>query len=64
MDDVYTDQLTNLQMQTALNTSPTLLANFRQERASLEIKTENLGERFEIHRILVFKKPVASGHPG
>ena len=60
-DDIYNQPLTNLLMSSTLATSPSLLANFKQEKVSLEIKTTEISERFEIRRILIYSKPVGTG---
>lgn len=43
---------------------PFRLANFTQQRAQLEIKTTVINETFEISKIIIFVKPVASSLPG
>ena len=42
----------------------TKLVNFKKERAQLEFKTTEIDEVFDISRILIFTKPVASSYPG
>ena len=43
---------------------PVRLANFTQQRASLEGKTTEIDEVFEISKIIVFAKQVATSYPG
>lgn len=42
---------------------PTRLANFTQQRAQLKIGTNQIDEVFEISKIVIFVKPVASSYP-
>jgi len=40
------------------------LANFTQQRAKLQISTANINETFNINKIIIFTRPVASSLPG
>lgn len=44
--------------------SPTRLVNFVEQRASFEIKTTNIGEKFRINRIVIFTKELYKSYPG
>lgn len=50
-------------MVTATNREPFVLANFKEQRAQLEITTDAIGETFTISKIIVFFKPVETGYP-
>ena len=63
LDDVYSQALTNITLQSVTNIQPTLLANFSQERALVELKTTEFDEHFRIRRIVVYVKEIASSHP-
>lgn len=62
LSDIYEQDLVPLVM-TTTNRQPTQLANFSQERALLRIETTEMNEYFEISKIMVFCKPVATGYP-
>jgi hypothetical protein len=53
-----------LVMASPTDIEPTRLANFTQQRASLEGKTTQINEVFEISKIVVFSKQVATSYPG
>jgi hypothetical protein len=44
--------------------SRTRIVNFMEQRASFEIKTTQLGEKFRINRLVIFTKPVYKSLPG
>lgn len=45
-------------MQASTKIQPTLLMNSREHRVSLEIKTTEINEWFNIGRIIIFSKPL------
>jgi len=63
MQDVQEQQLADLPMSLRTDTSPTRLANFTNQRASLEIQTTSINDYFRINRIIIFSRPVASEYP-
>lgn len=63
LSDIYEQDLVPYAM-TTTNRQPTQLSNFNQERALLKIETTEINEYFEISKIMVFCKPVATGYPG
>jgi hypothetical protein len=50
-------------MQAATNKEPVVLSNFTDQRVQLELKTTELNEVFNISKIVIFAKPVATGYP-
>ena len=64
LDDVKSKTLVPLVMQTANRIIPTRLVNFTEQRASFELKTTEIGERFRINRIIIFTKEVFTSYPG
>jgi len=42
----------------------TRLVNFVEQRASFEIKTTLIGEKFRINRIIIFSKELYKSYPG
>jgi hypothetical protein len=63
LDSVENFQLAPITLSVATNIEPTQLSNFTQQRAMLEIRTLNLGEKFQISKVVVFSKPVANSFP-
>jgi hypothetical protein len=64
LDDVKSKTLVPLVMQTNNRIIPTRLVNFMEQRASFELKTSGMGERFKINRIVIFMKEVYTSYPG
>ena len=64
LDNVQTQDLVPLPMQTATRFEPTRLANFQSQRTRLIGKVTELNEHFTITRIIIFAKPVAVEYPG
>lgn len=64
LDEVRESVLVPLIMAASTDIEPTRLSNFNQQRAQLEIKTTVIDETFEISRIVIFSKPVATSYPG
>lgn len=50
-------------MQATTNREPVVIANFREQRVQLELRTVNIDETFNIKRIILFAKPTATGYP-
>ena len=63
LDDVETQDLTDVTMAATTERYPTLLANFIQQRIRYRLETTGLNEVFLIRQIIIFNKPVASGYP-
>jgi len=63
LDDVRTQTLPTLTMAAATNIQPTILANFTEQRAALELSTTAINEFFRVNRIIVYMKTVATGYP-
>ena len=63
-DDVQTENLVPISMAVSTRIEPTRLANFQSQRIRLIGQTTEIDERFDIHRILIFAKPVATEYPG
>lgn len=64
LDDIRSTTLTPLVMSSATNIQPTVLANFIEQRASLEFKTTSIDEIFRINRILIYQKELFTSYPG
>jgi hypothetical protein len=62
-DNVQTENLTPLPMAASTRIEPTRLANFQSQRIRLIGQTTEIDEVFDIHRILIFAKPVATEYP-
>lgn len=63
LEDEYSQVLKNQTLSLTTSRSPTLLANFIQERAYLLLKVSTINHKFEISNITVGVKPVATGYP-
>lgn len=63
LDDVRSNTLANFAMTSATDVEPTVLANFTQQRAYLEVKVTQISEWFNISKITIFVKPVATSYP-
>jgi len=63
LDEVKSNILATIPMQAVTDIEPTRLANFTQQRASLEVKTTARNEVFNISKIIIFVKPVSSSYP-
>lgn len=64
LDDLHSKLLTPLQMAPKNRFSPTRLVNFVEQRATFEIKTIGIGEKFRINRIVIFSKELYKSYPG
>lgn len=63
VDAVKEKDFVPLVMQVVTDRNQTKLINFKQETAQLEIKTTEIDEYFEIDKIMIFVKPIASSYP-
>lgn len=63
LDDQRYEELADIQMSERTNIIPTTLANFVEQRCSLEIKTLNINDYFRINRIIIYSKFFASEYP-
>jgi hypothetical protein len=64
LDDVNTLALANTVMAATTNIEPTTLTNFIDQRGCLEGTTTLINETFNISKIVIFIRPIASGYPG
>ena len=64
LDDVRSKTLVPFTMATTTRIIPTRLVNFMEQRASFELKTTEIDERFRINRIVIFTKEVFTSYPG
>lgn len=64
MQDVTYQQLAEIQMADTTNIQPRVLANFKEQRAKLEIGTTSINDFFRINRIIIYTKFFASEFPG
>ena len=64
LQDVYSENLTDLVMDETPGEVPTRLANFKQQRIALEFSINDINDYFIIDQIVLFLKPVATGYPG
>jgi hypothetical protein len=62
-DDVNTVTLPTITMTAATNKQPTILANMNEQQACLKGETTDINETFEISKMTVFIRPVATGYP-
>lgn len=63
LNQIQTQNLVPLAMQTLTRIEPTRLANFQSQRIRLELTTTEINETFRINRIIIFAKPVAVEYP-
>lgn len=64
LDDVRSKTLVPFTMQALTRIIPTRLVNFMEQRASFELKTTEIDDRFRINRIVIFTKEVFTSYPG
>lgn len=64
LDDVKSKTLVPFTLQATNRIIPTRIVNFMEQRASFEIKTTSIDERFRINRIVIYSKSVFSSYPG
>lgn len=58
-----TSTLPSITLESATNRMPTVLANYIDQYGQLEGFTTEIDEEFEISKIIIFVKPVATGYP-
>lgn len=63
LNEVRSDALAALTMSGATDTEPVLIANFTQQRAYLDVRTTAIDEVFNVSKIVIFVKQVATGYP-
>ena len=63
LNNSHNAQLTSIPMQATTNREPVVLSNFTDQRVQLELKTTVLNEVFNISKIVIFTKSVATGYP-
>ena len=63
LDEVQSNVLAPITLQSSNNVEPNRLSNFTQQRAKLMIQTTNMNETFQISKIIIFIKPVAKSWP-
>lgn len=64
LDELHSKLLVPLTMAPRNRFSPTRLVNFVEQRATFELKTTGLGEKFRINRIVIFTKELYKSYPG
>lgn len=64
MDNARSKQLVPFILQSANRILPTRIVNFMEQRATFELKTTGIDERFRVNRIIIFSKTVFTSHPG
>lgn len=64
LNDVKWQSLPDIVMSETTDIQPRKLANFKTQRASLQIGTVNINEYFRINRIIIYSKPIYSEYPG
>lgn len=63
MDEIETQTLVPFTLEETTNRQPFRLANFNQQRALLEGKTDQIDEFFKIDRIILFVKELWTDYP-
>jgi hypothetical protein len=64
LDDERLKQLVPFQMAHTSRGIPTRIVNFVETRASFELRTSGIDEKFRINRIVVFMKEIYTSRPG
>lgn len=64
IDDIRLKVMVPFVMIKATRIIPTRIVNFQGQRASFELKTTAIDEKFRIHRIVVFTKEIYTSYPG
>lgn len=62
-EDEFNQTLADYTMSLTTSKSKTLLANFIHEKACLLVKVNAIDAKFQIDRITIYTKPVATGYP-
>lgn len=63
LQDETNERLADLPLSLRTNIQPTKLANFMDQRASLELKTVSINDYFRVNRIIIFSKETYSEYP-
>jgi len=64
LDELRSKTMVPLTMANKTRYAPTRLVNFVEQRASFELKTTEIGEKFRINRIVIFSKELYKSYPG
>lgn len=64
LDDERVKTLVPFPMAVTSRVIPTRIVNFVEQRASFELRTTGIDEKFRINRIVIFAKEVFTSHPG
>ena len=64
LDDIRAKELVPFQMEASTRILPTRIVNFVEQRASFELRTTQIDEKFRINRIVIFMKEIYTSHPG
>ena len=59
----HTSTLPTIPMVAATNREPTILANYIDQYGQFQIETTEIDEWFEISKIIIYIRPVATGYP-
>lgn len=63
LQDVSSEELTDLTMSATTDQEVITLADFKSQRISLDLRVELINEYFNISKIIIYIKPIASGLP-
>lgn len=64
VDNVRELELTSFALDFSSNKEPTRLCNFTEERVALKFEVDAYDEYFELSKIVIFAKGMASNYPG
>lgn len=64
LDNMKRQDLPDISMSARTDIQPRKLANFKTQRASLQIGTNNINDYFRINRIIIYSRPIYSEYPG
>ena len=63
-DNILSEILVPLVMNSTPGQEPTRLSNFKGQRARLKVETTAINEVFRINRIIIYAKPIYTQFPG
>lgn len=63
LQNVDTESLEPISMQSSTSIEPTVLALFVSQRVQLDLSVNVLGEAFSISKIYIYVKPIAASYP-
>lgn len=63
LSETETQDLTPVVMSSATNRLPNVLSNFMQQRAQLEIYTDEIDEVFQIDKVIIYIRPTFTSYP-